>query len=199
MMRVLISGGPGSGSTSTAMAVGKRLDLPVFDSDSYFHKPTDPPFQEQYSPEERRRLLSHALSTQASWILSGSVSTWGLTGLAPTHAVFLRIPTAERLERLKRRQRQQFGSRIDPGGDMEEEHESFMEWAAQYEIRTGRGRNLITDLTFLKSSGARLVGFSEIEPLEKMVARVIGFLSKPRWFPSTSIAGGANEAPINAG
>lgn len=180
MMRVLISGGPGSGCTSTALAVGKKLDIPVFDSDCYFHKPTDPPFQEQYSSEERRRLLGSDLNMQTSWILSGSVSTWGLTELAPTHAVFLRIPTGERLARLKWRQKQQFGSRIDPGGDMEEEHESFMEWAAQYEIRTGHGRNFITDLTFLETSGVQFVGFSEIESLEQMVARVLGFLAKTR-------------------
>ena len=179
-MRVLISGGPGSGCTSTALEVGGILGIPVFDSDTYFHKPTDPPFQEPYSPDERRERLSHALAGLSSWILSGSVSTWGLTDLNPAHAVFLQIPTAERLDRLKRRQWAQFGSRIDPGGDMEEDHESFMAWAAEYENRSGHGRNLTTDLAFLESSGGFFVRYAEIEPLKNVAARVLGFLLETR-------------------
>lgn len=179
-MRVLISGGPGSGCTSTALMVGDRLNIPVFDSDTYFHKPSDPPFQEQYTPEERRELLSRALAGHSSWILSGSVATWGLIDLRPTHAVFLQIPTVERLDRLKRRQRARFGPRIDPGGDMEEEHNSFMAWAAEYEYHTGRGRNLAADMAFLESSGGIFVRYAEIEPLEEVVERVFGFVSIPR-------------------
>ena len=179
-MRLLISGGPGSGCTSIASEVGKLLKLPVFDSDSYFHRPTDPPFQEQCTPEERREILGTALAPHDCWILSGSVATWGLINLRPTHAVFLQIPTAERLDRLKRRQKAQFGSRIDPGGDMEEEHKSFMAWASEYENRSGRGRNLTTDLAFLESSGGFFVRYAEIEPLEKVAARVLGFLLKTR-------------------
>ena len=179
-MRVLISGGPGSGCTSTALAVGERLGVEVFDSDTYFHKPSDPPFQEQYSPDERRGLLRHALAGRPSWILSGSVSSWGMTDLDPTHAVFLHIPTGERLDRLIRRQRARFGSRIDLGGDMEAEHASFMEWAAGYEKRTGRGRNLATDLAFLESSGALFVRYAEIESLDNVVARLVEFISMTR-------------------
>ena len=75
IIRLLISGGPGSGCTSTAKAVGERLGVPVLDSDSYFHKPTDPPFQEQYTLEERRSMLGAVLGAQANWILGGSVAT----------------------------------------------------------------------------------------------------------------------------
>jgi len=106
MIRLLISGGPGSGCTSTARALGGRLGVVVFDSDSYFHKPTEPPFQEQYTPEERRERLSTALSAQAGWILSGSVATWEVPQLQPTHGVFLNIPKEVRMSRLAARQRQ---------------------------------------------------------------------------------------------
>ena len=150
-MRLLISGGPGSGCTSTAHAVGQRLGLPVFDSDSYFHKPTDPPFQEQYSPEERRTLLASDLSAQPNLILSGSVATWGLDALAPTHGVFLSVSKTTRLQRLLKRQRCQFGRRIDAGGDMAEEHEAFMLWSAGYEEGSGIGRNIQMDRAFLQS------------------------------------------------
>jgi adenylate kinase family enzyme len=176
-MRILISGGPGSGCTSTAKILGKQLGLPAFDSDSYFHKPTDPPFQEQYTPAERRVLLGAALKAERGWILSGSVATWGLDSLEPTHGVFLDIPRDVRLDRLLLRQRNQFESRIDPGGDMHEEHESFMEWAAGYEDRSGPGRNSMTDRSFLETRCGHFLAITEAQAMEEIVRRIIGFLT----------------------
>ena len=176
-MRILISGGPGSGCTSTAEILGSQLKLPVFDSDSYFHKPTDPPFQEQYTPDERRELLSSALKSQPDWILSGSVATWGLHPLEPTHGVFLAIPKEVRLGRLMKRQRNQFGPRIDPGGDLQQEHESFMAWAADYEDRTGSGRNLSTDRSFLEVHCRHFLAIEEDQAMEEVVRKIINFLA----------------------
>ncbi|MEZ0255964.1 MAG: AAA family ATPase [Chthoniobacter sp.] len=176
MIRLLISGGPGSGCTSTAQAVGERLGVPVLDSDSYFHKPTDPPFQEQYAPEERRSMLGAALDGQANWILSGSVATWGLQALEPTHGVFLGVPREVRLSRLLQRQRSRFGARIDSGGDMEEEHRSFMEWAAEYENRTGSGRNRDTDRTFLEAHCTDFLAVTKDMALGEIVETIVDFL-----------------------
>ena len=177
-VRILISGGPGSGCTSTAEALGKRLGLPVLDSDSYLHKPTDPPFQEQYPPEERRELLGSALESQREWILSGSVATWGFDALEPTHGVFLDVPREVRMRRLMDRQRNQFGPRIDPGGDMQEEHESFMDWAAGYEERSGPGRNLATDRTFLETHCRHVLALTQDQAMEEIVAKVASFLGQ---------------------
>jgi adenylate kinase family enzyme len=175
MMRLLIAGGPGSGCTSTALVIGRRLGLPVFDSDAYFHKPTEPPFQEQYTPEERRERLSSALGAQVSWILSGSVATWELEGLQSTHGVFLDVPKDARMGRLEKRQRAQFGSRIDPDGDMAQEHADFMTWAAGYEGRTERGRNRQTDRAFLETQCARFLAVTEDAAREEVVARIAAF------------------------
>ena len=176
-MRVLISGGPGSGCTSTAAAVGAALNLPVFDSDSFFHKASDPPFQQQNSPEERRELLRSALEDREAWILSGSIATWGLVELAPTHGVFLEVPVEERLKRLEQRQLTLFGARIEPGGDMAEEHRAFMEWAPGYESRSGAGRNLRTDRAFLETRCERFMAIAGVIPFEELVGGVIAFLS----------------------
>jgi len=176
MIRILISGGPGSGCTSTAQVIGRHLRVPVFDSDVFFHKPTDPPFQEQYTPEERRTRLGSQLSPEGAWILSGSVATWGLDPLEPTHGIFLNIPKAVRLRRLVRRQRDQFGTRIDSGGDMHQEHHAFMKWAEEYEIRTGPTRSAETDHAFLKTHCKHLLVFSEEEAMDGLVAKILRFL-----------------------
>ena len=41
--------------------------------------------------------------------------------------------TEIRIDRLKRRERERFGNRIDLGGDMYENHREFIDWAASYD------------------------------------------------------------------
>lgn len=123
-------------------------------------------------------MLGSVLGEQASWILSGSVATWGLEALEPTHGVFLNVPREVRLGRLLNRQRSRFGVRIDSGGDMEQEHQSFLEWAAGYEDRTGSGRNLETDRAFLEAHCAHFLAVTDAAALGEIVAKIIGFLCK---------------------
>jgi adenylate kinase family enzyme len=179
-MRVLISGGPGAGCTSTAKLIGSKLDLPVFDSDSFFHKPTDPPFQKQYSPDERRQLAMAALSASSDWILSGSVATWGLNLPTVHFGAFLDIPKEERLRRLELRERERFGSRIDIGGDLHSENKNFMAWASGYEERSGRGRNKDTDRDFLVQHCDYFIEIKPSGSLDEVASEICRFLADPR-------------------
>lgn len=180
-IRALITGGPGSGCTTTAAWIAERLGLIHFDSDHYFHKPTDPPFQEQYSPEERRGLITRELHTRSEspWILSGSVATWGLdlSGLGLTHGIILDVGCAERLKRLALRERARFGARLDPGGDLHAEHLDFMEWARGYETRTDHGRNFGTDRQFVVASCPEVLHIHENLSHEATCGRVLEFLT----------------------
>lgn len=172
-LRILISGGPGSGCTSTGKLLGERLGISCFDSDDFFHKPTDPPFQEQYSMEERRDLIISAMGEQTSWIVSGSVATWGLDNIGADIGVFLKVPRSIRLRRLEKRQRGDFGERIESGGEMYEEHQSFVEWAGEYERDEGIGRNLETDRRFLESRCETVLSIDSLSPLEEVVESIV--------------------------
>ena len=123
-------------------------------------------------------MLGAVLGAQANWILSGSVATWGLEALEPTHGVFLGVPREVRLGRLLQRQRSRFGARIDAGEDMEQEHHSFMTWAAGYEDRTGPGRNRETDRAFLEAHCTHFLAVTEDAPLGEIVAKTVGFLRR---------------------
>ncbi len=175
-IRLLISGGPGAGCTSTAKVISQLLEIPMFDSDAFFHKPSEPPFQEPHSPDERRTLLVSALAKETNWIISGSIATWELPSFRATHGVLLDVPQRARLERLITRQRHRFGNRIDAGGDMHDEHESFMEWAAAYAERTGSGRNLATHRTFLLSHCDNFMSFDQVTTLDVVVQDLVAFL-----------------------
>ena len=178
-MRVLISGGPGSGCTSTAKLLGDKLGLQVLDSDTFFHKPTDPPFQEQYSPAERKQLLEDALDRSPNWILSGSIAMWDADLPTIQLGVFMDTPKEVRLRRLELRERERFGDRIDPGGDLHTENRLFMEWASAYEDRSGRSRNRSADRDFVIDQCDDFVEIRSSKSLDEITSEIGNLLSDP--------------------
>ena len=133
-LRIHTVGGSGSGTTTLAQALADQLKIPQFDADAYYWEPTDPPFTVKRSPDVRVSLLGKDLNESPSWILSGSLVNWGesLQGRF-THVVFLHLPQDIRLARLRKREHKRFGSRIELGGDMYQQHIDFMEWAKKYD------------------------------------------------------------------
>jgi adenylate kinase family enzyme len=134
MARVHVFGASGSGTTSLGGALAQALHCPQFDADAYFWRPTDPPFTDPYPPALRATLLRAALADRPSWVLSGSICGWGDEFRdAFTLAVFIWIPPALRMQRLRERERRLFGTRIAPGGDMYARHGEFLDWASRYD------------------------------------------------------------------
>lgn len=69
------------------------------------------------------------------WILSGAVCGWG-DGLRPLFdlVIFLGLPPEIRLDRLRAREYERYGDHILPGGSKYEAYQTFMEWAALYDV-----------------------------------------------------------------
>lgn len=67
-------------------------------------------------------------------VISGSLTDWGDV-LIPRFTLALRIEMDQslRLERIRHRERRNFGSRIEPGGDMYDTHQAFLAWAKSYD------------------------------------------------------------------
>ena len=117
--RVHVTGASGAGVTTLGRALADRLSVPHFDTDDFYWLPSEPPFQHKRDSPDRLRLLGEALGrTTGGWVLSGSLDGWG-DPLTPTFdlVVFLLVPTGERLDRLRRRERQRYGEEaLEPGG-----------------------------------------------------------------------------------
>ncbi len=131
---VHIFGASGSGTTALGRALAKATGWKQLDSDNYFWLSTAVPYTVKRPVEERVLLMNRALDRVEGAVVSGSLCGWGDL-LIPrfTLAVRLYTDTALRIKRLKRRERKQFGSRIEAGGDMAENHRVFLEWAAGYD------------------------------------------------------------------
>lgn len=143
-VRINVIGASGVGKTTLARALAARLEIPHFDGDAYYHVPTDPPFQKQRSPEERCALVERDLGSLEEWVLSGGVGTWNpAPALRYTLHVFLWLPSDLRIERILRREREQYGNRILPGGDMADVHAEFIAWTRGYDDGTAEGTNTL--------------------------------------------------------
>jgi len=68
--RIKIIGASGVGKTTLGDALASRLGIRHFDSDAYYHFPTDPPYRLQRDPVERCALLERDLSACENWIPS---------------------------------------------------------------------------------------------------------------------------------
>lgn len=129
-----IYGASGSGTSTLGRKICEELGYKFMDTDDYFWLPTNPQYTTKRSTEERLALMKKDISENSNVVISGSLAGWG-DELIPlfTLAVRLVTDTEIRIERIKVREKQKFGDRIMPDGDMYEHHMEFLEWAREYD------------------------------------------------------------------
>lgn len=177
-IKINIIGASETGKSTLGKAISEKLKIPHFDSDDYYHFPTDPPFRKQRSPEERLSLLMKDLGKHSSWVLSGGAGVWEPS--LPNDfslVVFLYLPPSIRLERLKKRESELFGNRIEQGGDMEADHKKFMEWAFRYDDGTAEGTNTLPHHeAFLKTISCKVLRLESIMTTSEQLASILTVL-----------------------
>lgn len=133
--RIHIFGASGSGASTLGAHLARKIGGLHLDTDSYYWQETDPPFTQKRNPAERISMIERDVLGVTNWVLSGSISNWGDALLHRfTLAVFLYLDPAIRMARIAARERERYGSRILPGGEMRQQHLEFMEWAGSYDF-----------------------------------------------------------------
>ena len=135
MKRVIhIFGASGSGTSTLGRALAEKTSFRFMDTDDYYWLPAEPMYTLKRPIPERLALMARDLDECSDAVLSGSLVGWG-DPLIPrfTLAVRLVTPTPVRMERLKQREYARYVRRILPGGDLFEQSQAFLAWAAQYD------------------------------------------------------------------
>lgn len=129
-----IYGASGSGTSTLGRKISEELGYKFMDADDYFWLPTNPRYTTKRSKEERLALMKKDISDNDNVVISGSLVDWG-DELIPLFTLAIRLVTDTeiRTTRLKEREKQKFGDRIMPGGDMYTHHMEFIEWARKYD------------------------------------------------------------------
>lgn len=129
-----IFGASGSGTTTLAKKISKELGYEMMDTDDYYWMPTEPKFTLKRPVEERLELMIKDIDNSENVVISGSLTDWGDV-LIPYFTLVIRIEMEQdlRIERLVKREKERYGSRIESGGDMYQQHINFVEWAKAYD------------------------------------------------------------------
>jgi adenylate kinase family enzyme len=176
-MRLHLLGPSGSGTTTLGRALSVRLGVPLLDADDYFWMPTDPPFSAKRPAAERSVLLGRDARADGDWIVSGSMMGWG-DFLIPCLelAIYLWKPAAIRRERLERRERERFGSRIDLGGPLRRQFETFIAWAMDYDSGGEGMRSRLSEEAWMARLACPVLRLEGEMGVEECVERVLDAL-----------------------
>jgi adenylate kinase family enzyme len=175
MLRIHVMGASGSGTTTLGHHLGARLAIPHLDTDDFFWMPTDPPYTTLRPVSERLDLVQAEMSrSPQGWVLTGSALKWG-TPLEPLYdlIVFLTIDPALRMERILSRERERYGARILPGGDMAETSRKFLDWAASYDTAGPEQRSRVAHEAWLLTQTAPILRLDSAAPVEELVKAVL--------------------------
>lgn len=130
-----IYGASGSGTSTLGTLISEQLGYTLMDTDDYFWLPTNPKYTIKRDVSERLQMMKKDILQSEKVVISGSLVDWG-DELIPYFTLAIRVVTDKniRIKRLKDREKEHFGSRIEIGGDMYKTHMEFIEWAASYDM-----------------------------------------------------------------
>ena len=173
-VRIHTVGASGSGTTTLARALAYSLRIPHLDTDDFYWKKTNPPYTTKRLIPERLKLLTQQLDQSDSWTLSGSLVSWGEPLIDKfTHVVFLYIPQDVRLMRLLEREKNRHGQRIEPGGDMHQQHLEFVDWAKKYDTAGFQIRSKAMHEAWLKRLPCSVIRIETPVLIEDAVATIL--------------------------
>jgi adenylate kinase family enzyme len=162
-MRLHITGASGSGTTTLGAVLSRELGYRHLDADDFYWMPTEPPFKEKRDPDARVDLLHAELYEQEDVVLSGSIGTWGRkVDDAFDLIVFLYLPAETRVERLRKRETERYGS-ADP---------KFLEWASQYDEGSSEGRSLAKHNAWLARRTCPVLRLESNDTVNERLAQV---------------------------
>jgi len=175
MKRVIhIFGASGSGTSTLGRAVADRAGFRFLDTDDYYWLPAEPMYTLKRPIPERLALMERDLDEAEDAALSGSLVGWG-DPLIPrfTLAVRLDTPTPVRMERLRQREYARYGACVLSGGDMYEQSQAFLDWAARYDDGVPPLRSRALHDLWQRQLPCPVLTLDGTRPVEELVAAVM--------------------------
>ena len=150
-MKIIIFGASGSGTTTLARSLSQQLDWVHLDADDYYWVKTDIPFQTKQPKEVRNKNLKRDFEVTENVLVSGSLLTWGeYWNSAFDLGVLLRLPHAIRMKRLRHREQERYGEKLQSDIKIKTKHEAFLAWAAKYDDVSFDGRSITQHKNWIK-------------------------------------------------
>ena len=128
---IAIVGANGSGKTTLGKYLANLLGYTHMDVEDYYFKDSKIPYTNPRTREEVKELLFVDIKKQDQFILSSVNCDFGDDINAMYDCViYIKVPLEIRLNRVKQRSVDKFGSRVLEGGDMYEQEQGFFRFVA---------------------------------------------------------------------
>ncbi|MBQ3228275.1 MAG: AAA family ATPase [Clostridia bacterium] len=165
---IAIVGLNGSGKTTLGRGLAERLGYYRMDVEDYYFPKSDVPYAVARTREEVERLMLADIKEHGDFVLSAVCADFAAIEPFYELIVYLEAPKEERMERIRQRSVDKFGSRVLPGGDMYEQEENFFAFAAK------RTPDKIEK--WIKTVACPVLRIDSRKPTEELVRCVICFL-----------------------
>lgn len=142
MHGILIFGPNGSGKTTLGRELARKLNCKHMDVEDYYFLPSNIPYTVSRTKDEVIPLMLADVEKYGKFVLSAVTGDFGEKIISKYDlAVCITVPRDIRIERIKQRAVDKYGERVLPGGDMFENNNRFIDFAAN------RPLTLIDDFT----------------------------------------------------
>ena len=174
-----IYGASGSGTSTLGKKICEELGYRFMDTDDYFWLLTNPKYTTKRSIVERISLMRKDIEESENVVISGSLTGWG-DELIPlfTLAIRLEADTNIRIERIKKREKEKFGDRIMPNGDMYQQHLDFLEWAKKYDTGSVKMRSKAKHDEWQKLLQCKILTLNGADDLQENFQKIKEVLDK---------------------
>jgi shikimate kinase len=173
--KIIICGLNGVGKSTLGRKLAKEMNYKFMDIEDYYfpENNTDYDYNIARTKSEVRELLLKDMEKYDDLILSAVKGNYGNEIASMfTFAIYIEVPKKIRLERVKNRSIQKFGTRILPNGDLYKKEKQFFEMVEQ------RSEQYVTDwldslsIPILHIDGTKLIE-DNMEPIMKFLKIVI--------------------------
>ncbi|HPE00123.1 MAG TPA: AAA family ATPase [Bacillota bacterium] len=172
-----IFGSSGSGSTTLAKEIASKYDYYHIDVDDMLWEKTDPPFTIRRSDLEARKCIVNELKNKERVVISGSLVGFGDDIKEKINLfVFINLDIETRIKRIEKRERERFGERVMPGGDLYQKHLDFLEWVSNYETNPEYIRSRKQHLLWLEGVKCPVLKVTEELSINELMALVKPFV-----------------------
>lgn len=132
--KIFICGLNGAGKSTLGRALAADLGYQFMDIEDYYFPKTDPNYlyASPRTREEVEELLKTDVKMHKNCVLAAVKPDFSDEIQRQFDlAIYVKVPKELRLERVKQRSFNKFGSRMQPGGDLYETEQEFFRWVAE--------------------------------------------------------------------
>lgn len=168
---IQICGLNGCGKSTIGRMLADRLGFHFIDNENLYFARSGPnePYARSRSREEAEHLLLDEVRSHEDFVFAAVRGDYG-KAVIPLYdyVVLVEVPKAIRMERVRSRSHQKFGSRMLPGGDLHEPEEAF------FRVVAARAEDYAA--SWLSLVGCPVLRIDGTRPVEESVALIVAWM-----------------------